>query len=269
MLYVGESIPVLIPLFMINGSVAFKTCKTMYQTVQDSTDLQYIIELGAQRLVPVHPRPPNVSAAECLRILRDKANMWNSFKLNGTSSLRVTLQWSPYKSICHQQLSVSSSLMHGGAISKAIDLRTCTPEAASLPPRIWSQDDPNSATGTIARYIDEKQDLMVTVNSLPNNSHIFDIVYQINFRTISTDEEHPLAHGSCLVKSKAPRDEDMRSHRATVTIFGDRLCFHGMGRMANTGIQLVNEEIHPYWSLRVWNWHQGDQSDVGASRSFC
>ncbi|KAJ8579213.1 hypothetical protein M405DRAFT_870563 [Rhizopogon salebrosus TDB-379] len=34
----------------------------------------YLIELGTQNLMPVHPRSPISPIAECLRILRDKAN---------------------------------------------------------------------------------------------------------------------------------------------------------------------------------------------------
>ncbi|KAG1736361.1 hypothetical protein EDB19DRAFT_1043446 [Suillus lakei] len=48
------------------------TCRTMYDTVKTSTELQYIIELGAQRLIEVHPRAPTISLAECLHILRNK-----------------------------------------------------------------------------------------------------------------------------------------------------------------------------------------------------
>ncbi|KAG1818665.1 uncharacterized protein BJ212DRAFT_1497621 [Suillus subaureus] len=54
------------------ASPTLKLCRTMHTTVKNSVDLQYAIELGAQGLVQVHP--PIVSIAECLRILREKAN---------------------------------------------------------------------------------------------------------------------------------------------------------------------------------------------------
>ncbi|KAG1750526.1 uncharacterized protein EDB91DRAFT_693651 [Suillus paluster] len=82
------------------------TCRTMYNTVKSSAELQYIIELGAQRLIPVtHPWPPTVSTAECLRALRDKANVWASFELNVTKTLRF-LDPFDFKSLTHQQLSL-------------------------------------------------------------------------------------------------------------------------------------------------------------------
>src|SRR6266481_1556307 len=104
----------------------------MYETVKNSTELQYIIELGAQRLMPIHPRPPIVSTAECLRILRDKANAWSSFELSVTKRFRVPLSFYPRSiMIAHQQLGFSAKFWPGDAVSKMVDLRICEPEMAS------------------------------------------------------------------------------------------------------------------------------------------
>jgi hypothetical protein len=221
----------------------------MYQTVKNSIELQYIIELGAQRLIPAHPRSPNVSVTECLRILRDKANMWNSFKLNTTKSLRVSPCFF-YKSICHQQLSLANSYRDGGIASKAIDLRTCTPETMSLPPRIWNQDDANLVPGTSV-------DVLSTIPP-----HTSDFMYEISFRMISTGGEHPSAYRSRLFEGEVARDGDVQLHSTMVTILGDRLALY-----VRVDILPENEEIHPCWMLHVWDWYKGDQPDVCVS--FC
>ncbi|KAG1838009.1 hypothetical protein F4604DRAFT_1941842 [Suillus subluteus] len=77
----------------------------MHMTVKNHMELQYALELGAQGLVQVPPRPPTVSIAECLRILTMKANGWSSFKLNVTKKLRLHSVSPPRSSsITHQQL---------------------------------------------------------------------------------------------------------------------------------------------------------------------
>ena len=204
----------------------------MYNTVKNSVELQYAIELGAQRLMQVHPRPPTVSVAECLRALREKANSWRSFNLRVTKTLQIhfheaSIVWS--KSITHQQLSLFTPYT-GKDMSKAIDLNTCTSEMASAPARSWTNDYRNTVPGTsiFSNYIDETQDLLITVNLLSDYNHTSDSMFQINHCTISTGEEHPLAYGSCLVTGSNDLDNNdhERSRDVEVAVLGDRLAFY-------------------------------------------
>jgi hypothetical protein len=232
----------------------------MCKTVRNSTELQYIIELGAQRLMPTHPRPSAVSVAECLRILRGKAKAWGSFKLNVTEEHRVPLSFNPKSiMITHQQLGLSTTYWPGYVVSKVIDLRTCTPEA-NIPPCIWDRDyaSPLPGTSVCSRYIDETQDLMITVDLLSDDAHTSDFVYEINFRTISTDGEHPLAHTSRLELICRVPYKEHRQHKVIITVLGDRIAFY-------SEIKTEDGVDYPYWSLHVWNWHEGGQSEVGVS----
>ena len=192
----------------------------------------------------IHPLPPNVSILECLRILRDKANAWNAFKLNVTKSLRVTLSFNPSTtSVTHQQLFFSSL---GRLSSRIINLRGCesaTTVDQSSDHDIHASFDP---TGS-AIFMDEMQDLMIIVN-LPRGSP----TYQLNFLTISTNKEHPLAYKSRVeLTYRVPCDEIPKSFR--VAILGDRIAIYSDVKLDN----------YPYWSLYVWNWCEGDQHDVG------
>ncbi|KAG2040845.1 hypothetical protein BDR03DRAFT_997831 [Suillus americanus] len=81
------------------------TCLTLYNTVKYSVGLQYIIELGAQRLIEVHPRSPTASLAEYLCILRKKAKAWNAFKPIATDVFRGTTLFDV------------NSIVHGNIIS--------------------------------------------------------------------------------------------------------------------------------------------------------
>jgi hypothetical protein len=231
-------------------------------TVKDSTDLQYIIELGAQRLMPIHPRPPTVSTAGCLRMLRGKANAWNSFDSNVTKELRIPLSYSPIEffkfTITHQQLSLSARLRHPHFIIQIIDLRTCIPEMVNVPSCIRGSIYTNLGRAYVySRYIDATQDFMITIDLLGDNSHTSDFMYGINFCTISTNKAHPLAHESRLkLICRVPCDEEWQSYKTILTVFGDRLAFYSEVKIHDSGSD------YPYWSLHVWNWREGSQSDV-------
>ncbi|OJA18340.1 hypothetical protein AZE42_06207 [Rhizopogon vesiculosus] len=137
-----------------------------------------------------------------------------------------------------------------------IDLRTCTPKTASAPSCIWNKDTANAVPAVCSRYIDETQDLMITVNTLNDNPHTSEFTYRINFRTMYTDKEHPLAQGSRLVNGRTSRPEDTQ-RRVAVTVLGDRLAFY-----SNVLQSRDEEDYHLYrWSLHVLNWHMGDQPD--------
>lgn len=231
----------------------------MYKTVKNSTELQYIIELGAQRLMPIHPRPPALSVAECLRILRDKANAWSSFNLSVTKSLRVPIFFDPLSMmIAHQRLGFSARRWpnHTRSIeSKVIDLRYIH-EMASVPLSIWDRDYATSAPGTHI-YIDVMQDLIITTSLLRVTSESDLVyVYQLHFRTISTDKEHPLAHASRLQLTCKPGDVDL--HRLVFAVLGDRLAFCSQVQWNNNLSR----------SLHVWNWHEGGQPDVSVLPVF-
>ncbi|KAG1734741.1 uncharacterized protein EDB91DRAFT_1084016 [Suillus paluster] len=174
----GKAIPCNIFTFLSYNEIIYCTliCQTIYNTVKNSVELQYAIELGAQRLIPVHPRPHTASLADCLRTLKGgKANAWNSFELNVTKKIRVPSSLAP-RFIIHRQLCVATPPIltdYYDLKYKVVDSDTCTPETVSAPPRAWSKDsDPNPVPGNLSA---ETQDLMIAVNML-SDSHASDFV---------------------------------------------------------------------------------------------
>ncbi|KAG1841913.1 hypothetical protein DFJ58DRAFT_856105 [Suillus subalutaceus] len=226
-------------------------CRTMYITVKNSVDLQYAIELGAQGLVQVHPA--TVSTGECLRILREKANAWSSFKLEVTKSLHF--DWLPNSlSITHRQLGLAA---HSAEVKcDLIDTTACTSKTANDPPCTWRKDDPAPGVSPRNHYVDETHDLWVSVDSLetrPRRNSRF----QINFRQLSTGKEHLLASGSQLVTVTRAPSKRLSSRvrvyrRAFIDVLGDRLALYG---------EAVVKDGYGYWSLHVWNWHESVQAD--------
>ncbi|KAG0693283.1 hypothetical protein DFH29DRAFT_406880 [Suillus ampliporus] len=75
--------------------------------------------------------------------------------------------------------------------------------------------------------------------------------YKILFRTMSTEEEHPLAPGSRVVAGRSVCSE-IRQFNLVVSILGDRIAVY---------VAALDEKWDPYWSLHAWSWHQGGQAD--------
>ncbi|KAG1729959.1 uncharacterized protein EDB91DRAFT_798765 [Suillus paluster] len=222
-----------------------QTCRSMYYTVKSSVELQYLVELDAQSLIQVHPRPPTVSTAECLRILRDKANAWNSFDLDATNT--PALHFSNVcniHSVTHQQLNLSKSSIDADVESHTMDMKSCTTRSR------WFDFEGSNPTLRTLIYMDPPQDLMVIIQA-PNGGRTHDFKYRILFGTISTGEEHPLAHGSRIVAGR-PASSEARQFGVCVSILGDRIAVF----LAEHG-----ENEDPYWSLHVSSWHQGGRSD--------
>ncbi|KAG0700326.1 hypothetical protein DFH29DRAFT_637304 [Suillus ampliporus] len=219
------------------------TCRTVYNTVKSSVELQYAIELGAQRLIQVHPRSPTVSTAECLHILRNKATAWNSFELNATQGLCVETLFES-NSIAHGQLMCSNTSIVEDASSNTVDIETYTTCAAHF--------QMNSASPALRtfRCLDEIQDLEIAIK-LPIDVDPHGFKCEILFHTISTGEKHPLVRGSSVLTGRAVCGEGLESTLA-VAVHGDRLAVYVAGFDGNGDSS---------WSLHVWSWKQGNRND--------
>ncbi|KAG1717273.1 hypothetical protein EDB19DRAFT_2033029 [Suillus lakei] len=211
------------------------TCRTMYNTVKCSVELQYIIELGAHGLIEAHPRGPTVSIPDCLDILRNKANAWSTFKPNASSE---------FNSIIHRNIVLRTPTIHIDAASKAADIKTYTTTVGQL-----HFDHTNPALHTF-RYVDEPHDLEVVI-TLPIDPDTLGFKYRMDFRTISTGEEHPLSHGSRVVHGRAAFSETQEID-ITVSVLGDRLAIYLYGE---------DEDWNPCWSLHVLSWQRRSPAD--------
>ncbi|KAG0700345.1 hypothetical protein DFH29DRAFT_932677 [Suillus ampliporus] len=205
------------------------TCRTMFKTVKTSVELQYVIELGFQRLI------------QCLRILRKKAKAWNSFELNPTKLLSFTTLFDS-NTVAHGQLMCSSFIE--GSSSHNVDAETHTTCTAHF----W-MNRANPPLRTF-RYKDDLQDLEITIK-LPIDVDTHGFKYQIFFRTISTGEEHPLVRGSSVLTGRVACGEALE-FKIFVSVHGDRVAVCVVG---------FDEDGDSYWSLHVWSWQQGGRAD--------
>ncbi|KAG1737983.1 hypothetical protein EDB19DRAFT_2025492 [Suillus lakei] len=219
------------------------TCRTMYNTVKYSVELQYIIELGAHGLIEAHPRGPTVSIPDCLDILRKKADAWSTFKPNASKSSRFPTLFG-CNSIIHQNIVLRAPTIHIDAASKAADIKAYSTTIAHL-----HIDRANPALHTF-RYMDEPHDLEVVI-TLPIDPDTLGFKYRIDCRTISTGEGHPLSHGSRVVHGRAAFSE-VQEIKIAVAILKDRLAIHLSGE---------DEDWNPCWSLQVLNWQRRSPAD--------
>ncbi|KAG1737986.1 hypothetical protein EDB19DRAFT_2039748 [Suillus lakei] len=219
------------------------TCRTMYNTVKCSVELQYIIELGAHGLIEAHPRGPTVSIPDSLDILRSKANAWNAFKLNASKSSRFATLFD-CNSMIHRNIVLRAPTMHIDAVSKTGDIKTYTTTIGQL-----RFNRTNPALHTF-RYMDEPHDLEIVITLLidPDTPGV---KYRIDFRTISTGEGHPLSQGSRVVNGRAAFSETQQVEIA-VSVLEDRLAIYSCGD---------DEDWNPCWSLHVSSWQQHSPAD--------
>ncbi|KAG2040858.1 hypothetical protein BDR03DRAFT_68403 [Suillus americanus] len=216
------------------------TCLTLYNTVKCSVELQYIIELGAQRLIEVHPRSPTSSLSEYLCILRKKANAWNTFKPIATHALRGMTLFN-LNSIVHGNIISCTPSVHMDPVSNTVDIKTkstCIVEVLMNPsPALYTY-----------RYMDELQDIEIII-TLPIDVDSDGFKYQISFRTISTGEEHPLSHGSRIVSGRAACS-NAQDIKIAVAVLDDRLA-----------VYIAGLDENPCWSLHVLSWQRPSQAD--------
>ncbi|KAG1873940.1 hypothetical protein F4604DRAFT_1766045 [Suillus subluteus] len=216
------------------------TCLTLYNTVKCSVELQYIIELGAQWLIEVHPWSPTASLSEYLCILRKKANTWNTFKPIATHAFRGTTL-SDLNSIVHGNIICYTPSAHGDPASNAVDIKTNSTCIATI------LMNPSPVLHTY-RYMDELQDIEIII-TLPIDVDSDGFKYQISFHTISTGKEHPLSHGSHIVSGRAACSKAQQIE-ITVAVFDDRLA-----------VYIVGLDENPCWSLHILSWQQPSQAD--------
>jgi hypothetical protein len=68
-----------------------QVCKTLHQTYMSSCELQYIVELGGQQLLPLPDIHLNnhVPISKRLQLLRDKAHAWLRFDIRTSQSIPI------------------------------------------------------------------------------------------------------------------------------------------------------------------------------------
>ncbi|KAG2133263.1 uncharacterized protein EDB93DRAFT_888444 [Suillus bovinus] len=175
-------------------------CKALHQTYMSSSELQYIVELSGQRLLPVPNTNNNTSASSCLQTLRDRAHAW--FKFDMYSFKTITLQEISY--------SKKKFIADGHIYSwdENNDVATIIPilpkPSQRTVERSWSpgtlRSGPNSITMDV--LMDPAQNLIAIVYYAAHENDPFGGAVYIDLKTLDGDGVHPQAAGPTLLLSE-------------------------------------------------------------------
>ena len=229
-----------------------------------SSELQYTIELGGQRLLPV----PNVNVdthttiATRLQLLKDKAYAWLNFNNRSFKTISIPRQFRLVRKIvadgyiCLWESSWEEGDNEPDILRVFPVLHKPSQQAIE---RDWSprlfRSVPNTRIMSI--FMDPVQNLIaiayIVRDDTPQSDESFDNFY-IDLGTLDGDGAHPEAAGPMLFPtSKVPHDN------GGVKGLGRHIAFWRCPRFTGE-----IDNAHKGWSLQIWDWQSSTTSNVSA-----
>ncbi|KIM80998.1 hypothetical protein PILCRDRAFT_821845 [Piloderma croceum F 1598] len=225
------------------------SCKRFCRVIDDSIELQLLMQLGIHRMV--WSKPPfgetSLSASARLEVLKQHQDAWRYLRLNSDE----------FPSISTARHDLTSYEYAGSVFSfrkrKSISFYQLYPSSDRESPLSWT----HSMDFQICQYTtDSAQDLIVVVELPPHGS---EFAYTSHMRTISTNQPHPRA--GMLTHNSLPRsrvDPVAFWPSVKVQIAGDFIA-----------LLVRNIVIGNCGFLEIWNWteatppHRCELSDIG------
>ncbi|KAG1746019.1 uncharacterized protein EDB91DRAFT_138725 [Suillus paluster] len=231
-------------------------CKTLHQTYILSSELQYIVELGGQRLlhVPNTNLDNHASVFQRLQLLRDKAHAWFGFDVHSFKTVSIP---------AHNKMWVANGhlcLWERGGDSTTIFPILPKPSQYTIehdrsPTSLRS--DPNAYSFDV--FMDPVQNLIAIVCATVDDHFQWDDkrIY-IDLGALDGGGIHPLAAGRTLFLSELPEIENSNtsSNRGSFKL-------KGFGRHIALWRSLrVVDQILPrsLWGLQIWDWQHSPTS---------
>ncbi|KAG2141180.1 uncharacterized protein EDB93DRAFT_1338677 [Suillus bovinus] len=229
-------------------------CKALRQAYMSSSELQYIIELSGQRLLPVPNTDNRTPTFNRLQTLKDRAHAW--FKFDMHSFKTITLR---------ENLSAKKQLVTGGHLYSWHEDNDVAAIIPILPKpsqrtieRSWSRGTLRSVphSFTLDVLMDPAQNLIAVAYSVASENHPLesDEAVQIDLGALDSDGVHPQAAGRALLLSQP----------SLPTLFA---ILKGSGRhialqrslviVADGGRSLSKKG----WQLQIWDWQNSATSN--------
>jgi hypothetical protein len=237
--------------------IVLQVCKALHQTYKSSIELQYIVELGGQRLLPV-PLHSYTSTAKHLQLLRDKAQSWFKFE-KCLDSFKAVFTLERFR--------FAQKFVGGGHIclwDGEEDLAKIFPilpkPSQQTIERDWSPKLSNSVPSVILGvFMDPAQNLIAIAytNTHDHLEWINETAY-IDLGTINVDGVHPQAAGPTLSPSELLGYE-------TSAFRANTLELKVLGRHVALRRSLITDTAFTYegmWSLQIWDWKHSTTSNV-------
>jgi len=229
-----------------------------------SSELQYIVELGGQRLLPVPTTNDNtVSISKYLQLLKDKAHAWFKFDIHSFETVSVPGQFYGAKtSLANGHLCLWKEEDDSAKIFPVLPKPSQKPIERDWPPGSLCSL-PNSHCADV--FMDPAQNLIAIaycVVQFPDEFYTFehDERFFIELGALDRDGVHPKAAGRTLCLSELPGREGSR-------FLTESLKLEGMGRHIALRRALTSDDpgvLSPeeIWSLHIWDWQESTTSNV-------
>jgi hypothetical protein len=236
-----------------------EVCTALRQTYLSSSELQYIVELGGQRLLPVPTTGlgNQISIAKRLQLLRDKAHAWFGFNKCSFETLSIPEEFTFAKfSVAGGHLSLwdqEDDLAEIFPILSKPSQRTIKREWS---PRS-SHSVPNAQTFDV--FVDPAQNLVAAAYfAITNDLQFSNESFYIDLRTLDIDGVHPQAAGPILSLSALPESEN-GGFSVLMSLELKGLGKHIALRMiCGTG----NNTSQDTFVLQIWDWKHSTTSSV-------
>lgn len=239
------------------------TCRYLRKVLDDSSALQYAIELEAQKMVAVIAPDAMSSPAERLEIMRNKMCSWRAFKPT------VVHQFTQPGGEISMSFGHLSTWDDHPQIAQIRALDSGPSESHFY--RRWDADSYPMPKDTPFRVhsvaMDPSQDLFAFVVLEPN--HMAEISSRIYLETLSTSEPHPLAASEILTSFKPHISANCQSEQTQIKlkIWGNRIVL----------LNLCDEFSPCPARMQIWNWQEKhdfkcvyrEQEPYGKMDDFC
>jgi hypothetical protein len=230
-------------------TIVLQACRDLRQTCLSSSELQYLVELGGQQLLPVDFPPDSHEAliSERLQLLKDKAQAWLKFDTQHVETVDVSDKYIVGRTVVSNG---HLGVVYGNRYPAFAKISSILPEPlqqAQAVDREWYRETlfsvPNARN--IEMYMDPTQNLLATVYHVIDGSDIY-----IDLLPLDRDGVHPHAAGPTLFMSPGlptGRRQDIRWK-------ADQWKLEGLGRYIALRHSLALH--HPnrvLWWLHIWD----------------
>jgi hypothetical protein len=225
--------------------------KALRQTYTSSSELQYIVELEGQQLLPVPNTENRSPISKRLQLLRDKAHAWFNIDFRSFESVTV-------KSYSEQKYVAGGHLY---LWDQEEDLATIIPifpkPSQQTIERNWSPGTLCSVSNSINFdvFMDPTQNLKAVVYKVDHETLYIDL------GALDCDSAHPQAAGRTLYLSGPPGYDNDRVQTTSAKL-------RGCGR--HIALQRSVEVVVDYgagiyyenmWQLQIWDWQRSTTSN--------
>ncbi|KAG1852728.1 hypothetical protein F4604DRAFT_1933605 [Suillus subluteus] len=229
--------------------ILLQVCKALRQTYVSSSELQYIVELGGQHLIPISNTDSDnhIPVSERLQYLRDRAHAW--FRVDIHSAKTISIPKPSY---------VDSFIADGHLYwwDEEDDTATIKPilpkPLQQTTERSWSPGALCTITNSaiIRVLMDPAQNLIAIVC-------VDDETLFVNLRALEDDSFHPQAAGPKLFLSELPGyDDEVDSERVELKVMGRHIALRRP------------VSYHWTWQLQIWDWQHSTTSDSVLSEDY-